>query len=44
MAERPFLRTPTLIRCRCGCWLPQGSTASRDARGWYDCVACRPRK
>jgi hypothetical protein len=44
MTERALLHTPALLRCRCGCWLPMGSTASRDARGRHDCVACRPRR
>lgn len=44
MTPRPYLQTPTLIRCRCGSWLPRGSTGERDEKGnWYNCFACRPR-
>jgi hypothetical protein len=33
-------------QCRCGMWLPRGSTAKHDGNPYYPyhCVACRPRE
>jgi hypothetical protein len=40
----PLKPVPAASRCRCGAWLPHGSTARKTAHGeYYDCYACRPR-